>query len=89
MHDPATAEIWQTAFGKDFGGMAQGDNKTGQKGTNAMFVMMHDEIKHVLRDGKKFTYGNPPQKDDPHRIRITAGGNLITYESARPSTPLI
>jgi hypothetical protein len=35
MHNPVTAEIWQTAFGKDFGGMAQGDNKMGQKGTNA------------------------------------------------------
>ena len=23
MNDPATAEVWQTAFGKDFGGMAQ------------------------------------------------------------------
>jgi hypothetical protein len=42
MHDPVTAEIKQTAFGKDFGGMAQGDNKRGQKGTNAMFVMTHD-----------------------------------------------
>jgi hypothetical protein len=31
MHDPATAKVWQTAFGKDFGGMAQGDLKTGQK----------------------------------------------------------
>jgi hypothetical protein len=39
MHDPATTEIWQTAFGKDFGSMAQGDNKTGQKGTNSIFVM--------------------------------------------------
>jgi hypothetical protein len=29
MNDPATAEVWQTAFGKDFGGMAQGNNKTG------------------------------------------------------------
>jgi hypothetical protein len=37
MHDPATAEIWQMAFGKDFGGMAQGDLKMGQKGTNAMW----------------------------------------------------
>ncbi len=44
MHNPATAEVWQMAFGKDFGSMAQGDNKTGQKGTNAMFVMTHDEI---------------------------------------------
>ena len=87
MHDPATAEIWQTAFGKDFGGMAQGDNKTGQKGTNAMFVMTHEDIKRALANKKKFTYGNPvvdyrPQKDDPYRIRITAGGNLITCESS-------
>ena len=83
MHDPATAEVWQTAFGKDFGGMAQGCAKTGQKGTNAMFVMTHDEIMHALAAKKFFTYANPvidfrPQKEDPHRIRITAGGNLIT-----------
>jgi hypothetical protein len=59
----------------------------GQQGTNAMFVMTHDKIKHVLGSGKTFTYGNPvvdyrPQKADPHRIQITAGGNLITYESS-------
>ncbi len=45
MNDPARAEIWQTASGKDFGGMAQGNNKTGQTGTNAMFVMTHDKKK--------------------------------------------
>ncbi len=87
MHNPATAEMWHTAFGKDFSGMAQGNNKTGQKGTNAMFVMTHDEIRQVLRNGKKLTYGNPvvdyrPQKDNPHWIHITAGGNLITYKSS-------
>ncbi len=59
MNDPAMAEVWQTAFGKDFGGMCQGDNKTGQKGTNAMFVMTHDEIAHVLQAKKVFTYANP------------------------------
>ncbi len=52
MHDPATAEVWQSAVGKDFGGMAQGCNKTGQKGTNAMFVMTHDEIMHALASKK-------------------------------------
>ena len=82
MKDPATAEIWKTAFGKEFGGMAQGDNKTGQKGRNAIFVMNHDDITKVLKAGKKFTYANPvvdhrPQKEDPNRIQITAGGNLI------------
>ena len=51
MNYPATAEVWQTAFGKDFGGMVQGDNKTGQKGTNAMFVMTREDIVHALTDG--------------------------------------
>jgi hypothetical protein len=85
MHNPATAEVWQTAFGKDFGGMAQGCHKTGQKGTNAMFVMNHDDIRQALAAKKFFTYANPvvdycPQKEDPHRIQITAGGNLINYK---------
>ena len=52
MNDPETAETWQTMFGKDFGGMAQGNNKTGQKGTNALFVTNKDEISQVVRVGK-------------------------------------
>jgi hypothetical protein len=59
MNDPATAEIWQTALGKDFGGMAQGDNKTWQKGTNAIFVMTHNKIKQAVAAGKIVTYMNP------------------------------
>ncbi len=51
MHNLATAEVRQTAFGKDFGGMVQGCNKTGQKG--------HDEIRHALAAKKFFTYANP------------------------------
>jgi hypothetical protein len=82
MHEPATAKVWQTAFGRDFGSMAQGDNKTSQKGTNAMFVMSHNEIAHAKAANKLFTYRNPvidsrPQKEFPHQIRIMAGGNLI------------
>ncbi len=87
MHNPATAEVWQTEFGKDFGNMAQGDNKTGQKGTNAMFVMTHNEIARTIAANKRFTYGNPvvnyrPQKEFPYRIRITAGGNSIKYDAS-------
>jgi hypothetical protein len=44
MHNPKTAEIWQTVFGKDFGSMAQRDNKMGQKGTNSVFVMTGKEL---------------------------------------------
>ena len=83
MHDPATKDIWQRAFGKDFGGMAQGCNEMGQKGTNAIFVMTHAEIPNIPKD-RTVTYARVvvdfrPQKEDPHRIRITAGGNLINY----------
>ncbi len=85
LNDPATAEVWQTASGKDFGGMAQGNNKTGQKRTNAMFVMTRDEVAHALAAGQFFMYSNlavdyRPQKEDPYCIQITAGGNLLNYE---------
>ena len=73
MNDPETAETWQTAFGKDLGGMAQGDNKAGQKGKNTIFMMTHDEIAQVVQAGKQFTCANPVmdhqlQKEDPNQI---------------------
>ena len=85
MNDAETAEVWQTAFGKDFGGMAQGDDKTGQKGTNSVFIMTHNEINIAKKAGHKWTYARivvdfRPQKEDPNRIRIAVGGNLITFK---------
>jgi hypothetical protein len=70
MHDPATMEIWQTAFGKVFGSMAQGNNKMGQKGMNSIFVMTHDKILLIPAD-QMVTYARVvvdfhPQKADPH-----------------------
>ena len=61
--------------------MAQGDNKTGQKGTNSTFVMTHMEIALIPSD-RVVTYAgivvdHRPQKEDPNRIRMLAGGNLI------------
>lgn len=81
--DPLYRKLWMTAFGKEFGNLAQGDNKTGTKGTNAVFVMSHDEIAKIPKD-RVITYGRividyRPQKSDPNRVRITAGGNLISY----------
>jgi hypothetical protein len=83
MKDPVTQETWMTALGKDFGGMSQGDNKAGQVGTNAMFVMDPKDIPNILVD-RTVTYANVvvdfmPQKEDLHCICITAGGNLINY----------
>ncbi len=83
MHNPVTAEMWQTAFGKDFGRMAQGNNKTGQKGMNSILVMTHAEIAKIPKN-QTVTYARVvvnfcPQKADPHCIRITASGSLINY----------
>ena len=73
--------VWTTAFGKEFGNLAQGDDKTGEKGTNSIFVMSHNEIANIPK-GRTVTYGRivinyRQQKADPNRVRITAGGNLI------------
>ncbi len=83
MNNPVTANTRQIAFGKDVGSMCQGDNKTGAKDTNAMFVMKPEEVDHTP-EARLATYANilvnyRPQKDNPYQICITAGGNLINY----------
>ena len=47
------------------------------------FFMTHEEIKRIPKD-RTVTYTRivvdyRPQKDDPNRVRITVGGNLIDY----------
>jgi hypothetical protein len=69
MNNSITTDTWQTAFGKDFGSMCQGDNKTGAKGTHAMFVMKPEEVNHMPA-ARLAMYANilvdyRPQKDDP------------------------
>ena len=94
-NDPATQEVWTTAFGKEFGNLAQGDNKTGEEGTNCIFVMPRHEIQNIPNDCT-VTYGRivvdyRPQKKDPNRVRITAGGNLIDcpYDISTKTADLI
>jgi hypothetical protein len=55
MKDPTTADMWQTAFGKDFGGMTQGNHKLGQQGTTSIFVMTHNKISRIPK-GQTITY---------------------------------
>ena len=45
-------ETWMTAFGKEVGRLAQGDNKTKTVGKNCMFVMTHEQIKDMYARGK-------------------------------------
>ena len=72
-----------TEFGKKIGSLAQGDNRTGEKGTDSLFVLTHQEIRDIPTD-RFVTYGRLlvdylPQKEDPNRVRLTTGGHLITH----------
>ena len=63
--------------------MAQGDQLAGENGMNSMFVMTFKEIRNIPKD-RTVTYARMvvdyrPHKDNPNRVRITAGGNLIAY----------
>ena len=40
-------DIWETAFGKEVGNIAQGDSRTKTKDTNYVFVISYDEIKII------------------------------------------
>ena len=42
--DPITRSTWTTGYGKEFGRMAQGDEKIGTKGKNCIFVMNHMKL---------------------------------------------
>ena len=53
--DPVTAPTWERSFGKEFGSLAQGDDLTGEKGTNTVRVMTHEEIANIPRN-KVVTY---------------------------------
>eukprot|EP00804_Cyclotella_cryptica_P011350 CCRYP_016360-RA/>CCRYP_016360-RA protein AED:0.27 eAED:0.23 QI:0/0/0/1/0.5/0.33/3/0/674 len=80
-NDPILQTVWTQAMCKELGRLAQGWN--GSRGTDTIFFMSHNDIKQIPRD-RTVTYAcivvdYRPQKDDPNRVRITVGGNLITY----------
>ncbi len=83
-NNPKTAEIWQTAFGKDFGGMVQGAG--GQQNgpeRHKLYICDGTWWNRKSKEKQKNIYvhkNRRPQKEDPNRIWITVGGNLIKYK---------
>ncbi len=92
--DPELKEVWQTAFGKEWGALAQGDDRTGAIGTETFKILRPDQIASIPSN-RTVTYANivvdyREQKADPNRVRITAGGNLIDYpgDVSTPTTDM-
>ena len=74
-------DTWGNAMRVELGRLAQGFEST--KGTNTCVFMTHDKIDNIPAN-QTVTYAHffviyRPQKADPNRVRITAGGNLINY----------
>jgi hypothetical protein len=81
-HDPDLKDLWVPAMSKELHRLAQG--KPGiTKATNTIFFLSHNEIRHIPNHRTvtfaRIVIDHQPQKEDPNRIRITVGGNLINY----------
>ena len=77
--------IWERGMCNELGRLAQGFKSV--KGRNTIFFI----AKAKVPKGKKITYARivcaiRPQKTETHRVRLTAGGNLISYNGVT-STP--
>jgi len=80
-HDPIMRDTWTKAMCKELGRLMQGFDTT--KGEDTVFFMTIDEIKQIPKDRTvtcaRIVVDYQPQKEDPNRVRITVGGNLIDY----------
>eukprot|EP00804_Cyclotella_cryptica_P018237 CCRYP_005972-RC/>CCRYP_005972-RC protein AED:0.07 eAED:0.01 QI:0/-1/0/1/-1/0/1/0/582 len=79
--DPKYSTTWRNAYGKELGRLAQGIPGLVQ-GTNTIVFITKDDVPTDRRCD--VTYGRIcanfcPEKDDPHRIRLTVGGNNIHF----------
>ncbi len=82
MKEPLLKDLWTKAMSKELHQLAQGCPGI-TKGTNTIFYLSHAEILSIPKD-RTGTYGrividHRPQKEDPNRVCITLGGNLIKY----------
>jgi len=80
--DPLLKDQWIKAMSKELHRLAQGCPGV-TKGTNTILYLSHADICKIPQD-RTVTYArividHRPQKEDPNRVRITVGGNLIDY----------
>jgi hypothetical protein len=79
--DPKYSTTWRKAYGKELGRLAQGIPGLVQ-GTNTIVFIAKDDVPTDRR--RDVTYGRicanfRPEKEDPHRVRLTVGGNKIHF----------
>ena len=73
---------WEWSFANEVGRLAQGVGERIKSGNDNMFFIP----KSSIPANRKVTYANPvcafrPLKDEPYRVRLTAGGDRLFYEA--------
>ena len=86
MTNPATSTIWTKAMSMEMGRLAKG-NKYGVKYTDTIEFIRQQAVP----SGRDVTYGNficdhRPLKSEPWRIRLTVGGDKLSYDDD-PGSP--
>jgi len=80
--DPLLKDLWIKAMSKELHPLAQGCPGV-TKGTNTIFYLSHADICKIPHDRTetytRIVIDHQPQKEDPNRVRITVGDNLIDY----------
>ena len=70
---------WQRANAKEIGRLAQGHKET--EGTDTIFFIKREQVpKERTATYVKMVSAYRPEKDDPYRVRWTAGGDRVNYE---------
>jgi len=82
MQDPKHRETWKKSSANEFGRLTQGLKDGRVKGTNTMRYIKKNQIPQDRR--KDITYARfvcdyRPNKAEPHRTRLTVGGDRINY----------
>jgi hypothetical protein len=77
--NPETQPAWQKGNYNEYGRLFQG-HKGGIKGTETCFFIEHKAVpKGIFPTYVKFVCAYKPHKYDPHRVRMTVGGDRIEY----------
>ena len=81
VNHPKHQKIWKQYFANKLGRLAQGEGRRVER-TDIMFLISQDQVHRYWL--KEISYGRivvdyRPQKDEPHRTRLTVGGYLIVY----------
>ena len=70
--------VWERGFSNEIGRLAQGIGERMPHGTNTIkFVHLNQIPRHKTITYARIVAELRPQKEDPYRIRITAGGGVL------------